>query len=85
MTRHLRIRDDELFRAQARIGTLAEIIRDDVVYLLEREAMDADPDWMALQQHGVEVMKQRINHNIDRIRDELTLVRRRLNRSSKHD
>ena len=79
MSRHARIRERKLFVEQARIRSLAAVIADDCVYILERQDIDhTDPDFIALEKHGLEVLAKRVDDNIERLRRSLTLVRRLL-------
>lgn len=84
MSRHSRIRNTSLFQEQVRIRALAQIISEDIVYLLERREIEAgdDPELKWLHQHGSEVMTDRIVQNIERLRDVLTVVKRKLPRKA---
>lgn len=81
--RHLKIRNTSLFAEQARMRTLAQIISDDVVYILERlEFSDDDAELLMLNEHGVQVLAGRVKSNIEELRKSLTFVLRKLPRKA---
>lgn len=81
--RHLKIRNTSLFAEQARMRTLAQIISDDVLYILERlEFSDDDAELLMLNEHGVQVLSGRVRDNIEQLRKSLTFVLRKLPRKA---
>lgn len=79
--RHLKIRGKGLFMEQARLRALAQVISDDIIYLLERqEFSDDDANWLALNTHGINALSGRVRRNIDELRKSLTLILRQLPR-----
>lgn len=79
--RHLKIRNTSLFTEQARMRTLAQIISDDVLFILERlEFSDDDAELLMLNEHGVHVLTGRVKSNIEELRKSLTFILRKLPR-----
>ena len=81
--RHLKIRNTSLFTEQARMRTLAQIISDDIIFILERlEFSDDDAELLMLNEHGVHVLTGRVKSNIEELRKSLTFVLRKLPRKA---
>jgi len=79
--RHLKIRNTSLFTEQARMRTLAQIISDDILFILERlEFSDDDAELLMLNEHGVHVLTGRVKSNIEELRKSLTFILRKLPR-----
>jgi len=77
--RHLKIRDKGLFMEQARLRALAQVVSDDIIYILERqEFSDDDAELLRLNTHGIESLSKRVRQNIDELRKGLTLILRQL-------
>lgn len=77
--RHLKIREKGLFMEQARLRALAQVVSDDIIYILERqEFCDDDAELLRLNTHGIESLSRRVRHNIDELRKGLTLILRQL-------
>lgn len=77
--RHLKIRKTDLFREQAILGSLTDQIRDDIIYILERQQFDDDDrEILALNEHGIKVLTGRVRNDIDRLRRTLTIILRLL-------
>lgn len=79
--RHLKIRSKGLFVEQARLRTLAAVIADDIIFILERAEFDEDDhQLLMLNAHGQHVLAGRVRSNVEQLRKSLTLVLRQLPR-----
>lgn len=86
MTRHLRVQNDPVYTLQARIRGKAQMLTDDVMYVLEREAFDdVDEDWVKLNQHGIETLTQRAIDTVTAMQNDLKTLKRHLTKRVTND